>query len=281
MASWKDGAAYAPTERPDGFATPRVEPLSAGEPWKAPTPGPLAPPASYDAAAQPPLAQVASGGKPSRDPRESFAVTTSALAPGPLPGAKRDPRQPILTTAPQPVGREWVSAEGSQLPPTGPPLPPPGELLDPAPAPHPPQPARPAVAAPLQAPSGGQVPARRVQAAPRPSAEPPPPHWPPPPPGLPQGPPAQVKQLAFIAGGLCFLGFVLPPTSPFVLTAAGALGMRTEALTGRAGRSALAIGLATLGWQLITDSLGTTSLVGMIASLVCAVVFLAGALRSR
>ena len=29
MASWKDGAAYAPTERPDGFATPSTEPLDA------------------------------------------------------------------------------------------------------------------------------------------------------------------------------------------------------------------------------------------------------------
>lgn len=85
----------------------------------------------------------------------------------------------------------------------------------------------------------------------------------------------------FIAGGLCFLGLILTPLSPFVLTAAGALGMRTEALTGRAGRSALAVGLALLGWQLIADRLGGDSAVGMIASLVFTIVFVAGGLRSR
>ena len=66
-----------------------------------------------------------------------------------------------------------------------------------------------------------------------------------------------------------------------MLTAAGALGMRTEALTGRAGRSALAVGLALLGWQLIADRLGGDSAVGMIASLVFTIVFVAGGLRSR
>lgn len=275
MASWKDGAAYAPTERPDGFATPRAEPLSAGEPWRAPTPGPIAAPEGFDAAAQPPLAQLASGARQGRDPRESFAVTGSVLTPGPVAGAKRDPRAPILTSAPQPVGREWASAAGSQLPaPTGPPLPPPpGELLDAAPVPM--RPAAGPMPAPVAAPPPGFPPARRAQT---PGA--PPPQWPQPA-GLPQRPPAQQRQLVFIAGGLCFLGLILTPLSPFVLTAAGALGMRTEALTGRAGRSALAIGLALLGWQLISDRLGGDSAVGMIASLVFTIVFVTGGLRSR
>ncbi|MHA6524046.1 hypothetical protein [Tessaracoccus sp. G1721] len=287
MASWKDGAAYAPTERPDGFATPRAEPLSGGEPWRAPTPGPIAAPDGFDAAAQPPLAQLATGGKQGRDPRESFAVTGSALTPGPVAGAKRDPRAPILTSAPQPVGREWVSEAGSQLPaPTGRPLPPPpGELLGSAPTPVTPAPAPvtgppPSVGGPPQ----GLPPARRAQAPGTPPSQwPQPPGLPqwPQPPGLPERPPAQQRQLVLIAGGLCFLGLILTPLSPFVLTAAGALGMRTEALTGRAGRSALAIGLALLGWQLITDTLGRDSAVGMIASLVFTIVFVAGGLRSR
>lgn len=234
MASWKDGAAYAPTERPDGFATPRAEPLTSGDPWASSTPGPMAPPATFEAIPQPPLSEVAAGQAPTRDPRDAFAVSSAAIAPGPKPGVARDPREPIVTSAPQPVGPEWASAAGGQLPaPTGPPLPPPGELL--------------------------------------------------PPPSAPPGPRAQPqqRQLAFIASGLCLLGFILPALSPFVLTAAGALGTRIQPLTGRAGASALSIGLATLGWQLLTDTLGRTSTVGMLVSLAFTVVFAVGALRNR
>jgi archaellin len=90
-----------------------------------------------------------------------------------------------------------------------------------------------------------------------------------------------VKQLVIVAGGLCLLGVLVSPVAAYVLIAAGALGMRTEALTGRTGRAALAMGLATLGWQLITDALGSPSPTGMIAALVCAVLFFAGAVRSR
>ena len=39
MATWRDGAAYAPETRPDGFATPAAEPLPEGEPYRANTPG--------------------------------------------------------------------------------------------------------------------------------------------------------------------------------------------------------------------------------------------------
>ncbi|HSO69681.1 MAG TPA: hypothetical protein VLQ67_08585 [Arachnia sp.] len=273
MASWKDGAAYAPTERPEGFATPRVEPLPSGDQWKSATPGPIAAPSGFEAAPQAPLAQLSSGPKQARDPKDSFAVSASALTPGPGVAVKRNPRDPIVTSAPQPVGREWASAMGDQLPPpTGPRLPPPGDLV----------PAPPQAAAP-QPP--GQVTPRRAQSpaqypVPTPTGYPTPRGYPPPPPvGQPQRLPAAQKQLALIAGGLCFLGFVLPSLSPFVLTAAGALGMRTEALTGRAGRSALAIGLATLGWQFLMDTLGRDSLVGMFASLVFTIVFVVGALR--
>ena len=264
MASWRDGAAYAPTERPEGFATPRAEPLPSGEQWRSSTPGPLAAPSGFDAVPQPPLAQLSSGPKQTRDPRDSFEISASALTPGPGVAAKRNPRDPIVTSAPQPVGREWASAMGDQLPPpTGPRLPPPGELV----------PAPPPTAVPHLP---GEVTARRAQ-PPAPLPVPTPTGYPPP---LPQRPLAAQKQMALIAGGLCFLGFVLPPLSPFVLTAAGALGMRTEALTGRAGRSALAIGLATLGWQLLIDTLGSNSLVGMLASLVFTIVFVVGALRA-
>ena len=270
MASWKDGAAYAPTERPHGFATPRAEPLPSSEPWTAPTPGPMAAPAGFDATPQPPLAQLAAGSGPSRDPRDSFTVTSAALAPGPVAGAKRDPREPILTSAPQPVGREWASAMGSQLPaPTGPPLPPPGELLEPLP----PRPAQ-------QSPPPGQMSPRRAQPGPAPQR--PAPQYPAPQaPGPVQRPAPQQRQLAYIAAGLCFLGFVLPPMSPFVLTAAGALGLRTQSLTGSAGSSALAVGLATLGWQLLTDSLGNASVVGMLASVGFTIAFVVGALKAR
>ena len=90
MASWRDGAAYAPTERPDGFATPSTDALPAGEPYKAATPGPMAPPQSFDAAEQPALSQIAVEVKQRRNPRDSFEVasTTLTTAPG-QPSGKR------------------------------------------------------------------------------------------------------------------------------------------------------------------------------------------------
>ena len=47
MAFWTDGAAYAPIERPNGFAVPDVEPLTAAEPAPQLTPGAVAPPSGF------------------------------------------------------------------------------------------------------------------------------------------------------------------------------------------------------------------------------------------
>lgn len=131
MASWKDGAAYAPTERPDGFATPRTDPLPAGAPYSAATPGPMAPPRGFDVAQQAPLASIAAEPPVRRDPRESFAVSSMLLTVAPGVEAKRDPLQAFVTSSgsvddlPPPTGQPLALP-----PPTGAPLVP-GEMFAP------------------------------------------------------------------------------------------------------------------------------------------------------
>ena len=48
MATWRDGAAYAPETRPDGFASPAADPLPEGEPYRADTPGAIERPLVFD-----------------------------------------------------------------------------------------------------------------------------------------------------------------------------------------------------------------------------------------
>ena len=79
MASWTDGAEYAPTERPDGFATPRTAPLD-----QAPPPVPLArdrplePPTEFLPSA--PAPALSSLGLPAGPSRASVCAKTSATS---------------------------------------------------------------------------------------------------------------------------------------------------------------------------------------------------------
>ena len=120
MASWTDGAAYAPTERPDGFATPVVAPLPLAEPAPAITPGAVPPPREFAPAAhQQQLNQIGGVVESRRDPREAFVTSSATLTAGMIGGVAtevRDPRQPFVTAA---------STVDELPPPTGAPLPPP------------------------------------------------------------------------------------------------------------------------------------------------------------
>lgn len=85
MASWTDGAEYAPTDRPAGFATPRAAPLPTAEPALSPAHGlPQQQPEEFRVThAGPALEQLVPDDGPDRDPRQAFgtqrtAMTTSA-----------------------------------------------------------------------------------------------------------------------------------------------------------------------------------------------------------
>ncbi|CAL8970622.1 hypothetical protein TESS_TESS_02208 [Tessaracoccus sp. O5.2] len=255
MASWRDGAEYAPTERPDGFATPTAAPLSAAEPWRAPTPGPLAAPEDFDAPESAPLSSVSVRAESTRDPRDPITTVAAALAPAGAPRVDRDPREPIVTSAPRIPGPDWNSDAGAQLPPpTGLPL----HRMPPPAVPAPPQPAAAPGFPPPSMPQGAAGPQR--VAAPASGAQ---------------------RQLALVAGALSFLGFLVPSIAPFVLVGAGALGLRTTALTGRAGSWALGVGLATVAVRFVTGSLGEPSVLATLAALGFTFAFVVGGLRRR
>lgn len=104
MASWKDGAAYAPIERPDGFATPNTSPLSVAEPPEQATPGAVPRPATIQPVPAPPLDGVVQAAKPSRDPQTPFAVQSAAMTSVPmLNDSHRDPMAPYAVTTATPV----------------------------------------------------------------------------------------------------------------------------------------------------------------------------------
>lgn len=99
MASWKDGAAYAPIERPDGFATPNASPLSVAEPPEQATPGAVPRPATIQPVPAPPLDGVVRAAKPSRDPAAPFDVQSAAMTSVPmLSDGNRDPMAPYAVT---------------------------------------------------------------------------------------------------------------------------------------------------------------------------------------
>lgn len=114
MATWKDGAAYAPVERPDGFATPVAEPLSAAVTAPAVTPGAVTRPQRLDAVDAPPLAGLGRSDVRTRNPQEPFDVATATMMSAPrLADGNRDPKAPFSVTT--------AASDESKLPP-----PPPG-----------------------------------------------------------------------------------------------------------------------------------------------------------
>lgn len=214
MASWTDGAAYAPIERPDGFATPEADALEVAVPQLAQTPGPIPPPQGFQPSGpQAPLDQIRTEPPPTRDPAAPFVTATATLTAGPDQFALggRDPRLPF---------ESYSTGVGSQElpPPTGDPLPPPtGAPLAlsefPPPGTYPPPPGQ--FAAPTPAPLNAET-AKTLRT---------------------------LLILAIV--GLC-IGMLLPPAAPWLVLATGLLGLRTKPLTGYMGITACCTGVALL-----------------------------------
>lgn len=221
MATWTDGAAYAPLERPDGFATPEAEPLEVHPPLLATTPGSIPPPQGFTPSApQLPLDQVHATPPVTRNPSEPFRTASATLTTGPdahVPGT-RDPLRPFPTYS--------VQAGTQELPPpTGAPLPPPsGAPLSVAP---PPPGLRPQAAPPgTPAPAGTPV-------------------WTPP--HMPAGPDAStLKTLLGLAAACMALGVVLPGAAPWLVLIGGLLMLRTKSLSGQLGTAAIVAGIVLL-----------------------------------
>lgn len=278
MATWKDGAAYAPIERPDGFAAPVADPLPEAAPYSSGTSGTGVAPAGFDTAEQPPLDSFAAEPSETRDPRESFSVVQVGMTS--VPGAStgdRDPREPFATQSYDTPAASTPLAGPPQGPPLGPPVGPP---LEPAPqtwpAPTPqtwPAPTPQGWPAPTPRPLGGQD------------------GRPLPPPPMPMQPRSvapqartpdaaqQHRRLAQIAGALCLAGFLFPSAAPFLLIVAGAMGLRTMDLTRYSGPIALGIGVVAILGQLLAGSLGQSNSLTGLAALALAFAFLTLTMR--
>ncbi|RMB62080.1 FUSC family protein [Tessaracoccus antarcticus] len=125
MASWTDGAAYAPIERPDGFATPEAEPLEVAVPQTAQTPGPMPTPTGFaPTGPSVPLGGIRTSEAPSRNPSEPFSTTGGLMTTSPEHEQGRDPRLPFAAYG-DPVPSSGVD---TLPPPTGDPLPSPMQV---------------------------------------------------------------------------------------------------------------------------------------------------------
>lgn len=260
MATWRDGAAYAPIERPDGFAAPLAPDLSTAAPRDVGTPGDVPPPetvAPPEGAA--PLETVAVRPRTTRNPRDAFSVASALLTEA---SSSRDPRQPFATTAPRPTGDDQLP------PPSGPPLAPPSgstPLASSPTAPIPPQ----NWPAPTPIPGGGTL----TDSA-QPSPDDLPPHWkhvapqpPPPPPSL----TTAQRTIAGVALFLFIAGFLITATTAVTMVVAGVLLLRLPARLAGLGRTALSVGAAMIAWGLLTDTLARGNVLLSLASFAMAV----------
>ena len=284
MATWRDGAAYAPETRPDGFATPAVAPLPEGEPYRAATPGAVDRPQDLVGAAQPPLDALGEAAPSTRDPRDAFEVTSATLTAPTAPDGARDPRQPFANYSP---------ATSPDAPPSGPPISGP-------PPPHPPM-SGPPPSGPTQGPPpsdspwpypppvGSPGPGTQLVPAPRRGAPPSGPMQNYPPPQVPipyQGPPTPAvtpaqRRLVRVAGALSLGGFLFTFAAPFLLIAAGALALRARRITGWTGILALSLGWMLIFVQWISQELGEPSLLaGSVALGFAFAFFIAAAKRA-
>ncbi|MDR1264320.1 MAG: hypothetical protein LBK42_01825 [Propionibacteriaceae bacterium] len=128
MATWQDGPAYAPLERPFGFARP-TKALSLDPPEAAPAapPPPARPPLGFQAPSAPPLNQTPPPQAGGRDPKQAFDVATTTLTAGasawgfahstvpataPLPAVvAARPAAPVVPTPPpaRPAAGPWTA----------------------------------------------------------------------------------------------------------------------------------------------------------------------------
>ncbi len=215
MASWTDGAAYAPIERPDGFAEPEVEPLARTASSIAPTEGAVPPPQDFrhDTPAIP--LELLSPEQPShRNPTQPFVVSGGLMTTASSMGrhTARDPRTPFVGQR----GPIHTPTPGTLPPPTGEPL-----ALGPD---APPRPAGAAVDTLMSSPAARQ-PVRRGRSAQEMSTQ---------------------RTLVFLAVACCVLGFTIGAAAPYMLIAAGGLSLRATFLTGNAGVWAIGVALALL-----------------------------------
>lgn len=217
MATWTDGAAYAPIERPDGFATPETDPLPLATPFRSGTAGAMPPPRGFAQNAPTiPLDRLQVEPPPSRNPGQPFDVSRASLTGGSslrAVGEPRDPREAFQ------VRSASATAVAELPPPTGKPLPPPsGAMLAPTSAPR----------SSLPVPEGAMLPPGTL----------------PPPVGAPvraASPDSTQRTLVGLGLACCLMGTMVPPAAPWLILVTGLLMLRTPAITG--GLSALAVGV--------------------------------------
>lgn len=265
MATWRDGAAYAPIERPDGFASPVAPELGAVPPPAPITPGDVAPPISLTPPPHlPPLEAVSGEARSGRDPREAFFVASALLTEA---SATRDPRQPILTSTPrQPLPDDQLP------PPAGAPLAPPmgdpfGASLSPPHRDHP------APGPPAAAPQDWPAPSPIQVGAPGPwQPGPNPPsgnmaQWPQHPA---PSPPTLTTPQRTIGGVAIFLfgaAILFPAAAAFLMTAAGGLMLRLPGRLGTIGQTAAVMGAGYIVWGLMMGPLLDRSLLLTLAAI--------------
>lgn len=235
MASWTDGAAYAPIERPDGFATPEVEPLAHATSPVVSTPGAIPPPHEFrQSAPVAPLEHVRTAPPPRRNPSDPFLVSGGLMTTPSSLGqhAGRDPRTPFHVRR----DADDTDAVDALPPPTGAPLAfPMGEPQNPA--------------------GGGLDALMSSGMSRRPSS-----------PGKSPQEMSTQRTLVFLAVACCVLGFTIGVVAPYMLIAAGILSLRAAFLTGTAGAWAVGVGLALIVAGFIVQP-GLEVLFGRLASL--------------
>ena len=250
MASWTDGAAYAPLERPDGFATPEAEPLATATPASSGTPGAVPRPREFvRSAPEVPLGGVRTSPLPRRNPSHPFQVSGGLLTAASSMGQHfvRDPKTPFQSLR----DRGPEPGVDALPPPTGEPLmvgvtAPPGAPVSPPPA---------LIHAGNRPP--GQARARSPQEM------------------------STQKTLVFLAVACCVLGFTIGVAAPYMLIAAGALSLRATYLTGRAGLWSTVVGLVLIVTGVVLDP-GLEALLGRLTSLTFGIWFVSAAVgRTR
>lgn len=150
MANWTDGPEYAPLQRPAAFETPDVPALDAPPPVANPAAGAPVEQPRFEPSTTPvtPLDQLVPAATTApRDPREAFAVVTSAMTTASAwgaahsggPGTSWTPNQPLGTSAgawtpDQPLTQSTVTTVTYAAPPASAPLP---QVNQPSPFPQP------------------------------------------------------------------------------------------------------------------------------------------------